>query len=111
MAHLEFGNIHLQLCLSRPQQGVLCKSGLWISELRPDLTMAEGRKEAISEFPACFLAERVGHQVLWAVAARHPNVSLYLFTRLLHPQHLDGSWSGLTPHRLPLDTLSEYPEP
>ena len=51
--------------------------------------MAEGRKEAISEFPACFLAERVGHQVLCAVAARHPNVSLYLFTRLLHPQHLD----------------------
>ena len=31
--------------------------------------------------------------------------------RLLHPQHLDGIWSGLTPYRLPLDTLSEYPEP
>ena len=34
-----------------------------------------------------------------------------LHTRLLHPQHLDGIWSGLKPYRLPFDTLSEYPEP
>ena len=32
-------------------------------------------------------------------------------TRLLHPQHLGGVWSGLMPYRLPFDTLSEYPEP
>ena len=32
-------------------------------------------------------------------------------SRLLHPQHLDGILTGLTPYRLPLDTLSEYPEP
>ena len=32
------------------------------------------------------------------------------FNRLLHPQHLDGIWLGLTLYRL-LDTLSEYPEP
>ena len=31
--------------------------------------------------------------------------------RLLKPQHLYRFWSGLTPYRLPLDTLSEYPEP
>ena len=31
--------------------------------------------------------------------------------RLLHPQHLDGIWLGLTPYRVPLDTLSEYSEP
>ena len=31
--------------------------------------------------------------------------------RLLHPQHLGGIWSVLTPYRLPFDTLSEYPEP
>ena len=31
--------------------------------------------------------------------------------RLLKPQHLYGIWSGLTPYKLPLDTLSEYPEP
>ena len=30
---------------------------------------------------------------------------------LLKIQHLYGIWSGLTPYRLPLDTLSEYPEP
>ena len=34
-----------------------------------------------------------------------------VFTRLLHPQHLGGIRSGLTPHRLPLDNLIEYPEP
>ena len=32
-------------------------------------------------------------------------------SRLLKPQHLYGIWSGLTPYRLPLDTLSEYLEP
>ena len=32
-------------------------------------------------------------------------------TRLLHPQHLDEILTGLTPYRLLLDTLSEYPEP
>ena len=31
--------------------------------------------------------------------------------RLLHPQHLDGIWLGLTPWRLPSDTLSEYLKP
>ena len=34
-----------------------------------------------------------------------------LCTRLLHPQHLDEILTGLTPYRLLLDTLSEYPEP
>ena len=29
---------------------------------------------------------------------------------MLNPQHLYGIWLGLTPYRLPLDTLSEYPE-
>ena len=32
-------------------------------------------------------------------------------TRLLNIQHLYGIWTGLTPYRLRLDTLSEYPEP
>ena len=32
-------------------------------------------------------------------------------SRLLKPQHLYGISSGLTPYRLPLDTLGEYPEP
>ena len=31
--------------------------------------------------------------------------------RLLHPQHLDGIWLGLTPCRLPFDILSEYLKP
>ena len=31
--------------------------------------------------------------------------------RLLHHQHLDGIWLGLTPCRLPFDTLSEYLKP
>ena len=30
--------------------------------------------------------------------------------RLLNPQQLDRIWSGLTPCRLPFDTISEYPE-
>ena len=34
-----------------------------------------------------------------------------VYSRLLKPQHLYGIWSGLTPYRLLLDTLSEYPEP
>ena len=34
-----------------------------------------------------------------------------LSIRLLHPQHLDGIWSGLMPYRLPFDNLSEYQEP
>ena len=34
-----------------------------------------------------------------------------LHIRLLHPQHLGGIWSGLTPYMLPFDTLIEYPEP
>ena len=34
-----------------------------------------------------------------------------MFRRLLHPQHLCGIWSDLTPYRLPFDTHSEYPEP
>ena len=34
-----------------------------------------------------------------------------LYTRLLHPQHLDGILTGLTPYRVPLDPLIEYPEP
>ena len=33
------------------------------------------------------------------------------YTRLLHPQHLDGIWTGQTQYRLPYDTLIEYPEP
>ena len=32
-------------------------------------------------------------------------------TRLLHPQHLNGILTGLTLYRVPLDPLSEYPEP
>ena len=32
-------------------------------------------------------------------------------TRVFKPQHLYGIWFGLTPYRLPLDTLSEYQEP
>ena len=28
-----------------------------------------------------------------------------LYSRLLHPQHLDGIWSGLIWYRLPLDIL------
>ena len=33
-------------------------------------------------------------------------------TRLLHPHHLDGIWTGQTPYRLPYNTLyCEYPEP
>ena len=31
--------------------------------------------------------------------------------RLLHPQRLDGIWTGKHPYRLPYNTLSEYPEP
>ena len=31
--------------------------------------------------------------------------------RLLHPQHLDGIWTGQTQCRLPYTPLSEYPEP
>ena len=31
--------------------------------------------------------------------------------RLLHPQHLDGIWTGQTQYRLPYAPLSEYPEP
>ena len=34
-----------------------------------------------------------------------------MWTRLLHPQHLDGILTGLTLYRVPLDALSEYPEP
>ena len=30
---------------------------------------------------------------------------------LLYPQHFNGIWSGLTPYRLPFDTLGEYSEP
>ena len=30
---------------------------------------------------------------------------------LLHPQHQDGIFTGLTLYRVPLDHLSEYPEP
>ena len=36
---------------------------------------------------------------------------LRVLTRLLHPQHLHGIWSGLMPYRLPFDTLGEYSEP
>ena len=32
-------------------------------------------------------------------------------TRLLHPQHFDGILTRLTLYRVPLDPLSEYPEP
>ena len=32
-------------------------------------------------------------------------------SRLLNIQHLYGIWTGLTPYRLRLDTLSAYPEP
>ena len=40
-------------------------------------------------------------------------VSLWqiLCIRLLHPQHLNGIWSGMTPYRVPLNILSEYQEP
>ena len=38
-------------------------------------------------------------------------VTLSSYTRVLNTQHLYGIWTGLTPYRLPLDTLSEYPEP
>ena len=45
----------------------------------------------------------------------HVDAQLYLMlrscTRLLHPHHLDGIWTGQTPYRLPYNTLSEYPEP
>ena len=34
-----------------------------------------------------------------------------LYTRLLHPQHLDGIWIGQDQYRMPLASLSEYPEP
>ena len=44
-----------------------------------------------------------------AVLTGHHILSVY--TRLLHPKHFGGIWSGLTPYRLPFDTLSEYPEP
>ena len=35
----------------------------------------------------------------------------WMVTRLLHPQHLDGVLTGLTPWGVPLDPLSECPEP
>ena len=34
-----------------------------------------------------------------------------LHIRLLNIRHLYGIWTGLTPYRLRLDTISEYPEP
>ena len=34
-----------------------------------------------------------------------------MISRLLHLQHLDGILTGLIRYRLPLNTLSEYPEP
>ena len=59
--------------------------------------------------------------ILWIVNRmdHHLNANLLtnlrayfaMCTRVLKPQHLCGIWSGLTPYRLPLDTLSEYPEP
>ena len=36
---------------------------------------------------------------------------MWLWARLLHSQYLDGILTGLTPYRLPLHTLNEYPEP
>ena len=41
----------------------------------------------------------------------HCSVHCTLYTRLLHPQHLDGIWIGLIHYRLPYAPLSEYPEP
>ena len=38
-------------------------------------------------------------------------VLVRVWLRVLKPQHLYGIWFVLTPYRLPLDTLSEYPEP
>ena len=32
-------------------------------------------------------------------------------SRLLHPQHLDGIWIGQDQYRMPLASLSEYPNP
>ena len=62
-----------------------------------------------------FLAEgpmvmRIGLQT---ISGNHhaSHVLLRLVTRLRHPQHVGGIWSGLMPYRLPFDTLSEYPEP
>ena len=34
-----------------------------------------------------------------------------IYSRLLHPQHLDGIWIGQNQYRLPLAPLTEYPEP
>ena len=34
-----------------------------------------------------------------------------VYTRLLHPQHLDGIWIGQNQYRLPLAPLNEFPEP
>ena len=39
------------------------------------------------------------------------NVVSCMNSRLLHPKILDGILIGLTPYRLLLDTLSEYPDP
>ena len=35
----------------------------------------------------------------------------WMDTRLLHPQHLDEIWIGQDQYRMPLASLSEYPEP
>ena len=37
--------------------------------------------------------------------------TLRLLEALIPVQLLGGIWSGLTPYKLPFDTLSEYPEP
>ena len=40
-----------------------------------------------------------------------PSVHCTMYTRLLHPKHLDGIWIGQDQYRLPLAPLNEFPDP
>ena len=40
-----------------------------------------------------------------------PPCILGIYSRLLHPQNLDGIWIGQDQYRLPLAPLNEFPEP
>ena len=42
---------------------------------------------------------------------RESEMEMRVATRLLHPQHLDGIWIGQDQYRMPLNSLSDYPEP
>ena len=60
----------------------------------------------------CLLSRALLSCYDWVFVSRWcSGVHDWLSTRLLHPQHFDGIWTGQTPYRLTYETLSKYPKP